>query len=70
MSSPGHRAASGPCIVDGLGTVIAGVGCLLADEAAPGGDWSTSDPNWDALEGVPFLMCGVLFVLMCMDGHC
>ncbi len=49
---------------------IAGVGCLLADEAAPGRDWSSSDPDWDAMEDVPFFVCGVLEMLEPMDGRC
>ncbi len=54
LSTLGRRAAGGPCREGGLGAGLAGVGCLLADEAAPGRDWSSSDPDWDAVEDVPF----------------
>ncbi len=38
LSTLGRRAAGGPCREDGFDDDIVDVGCLLADEAAPGRD--------------------------------
>ena len=70
LSTLGRRAAGGPCREDGLGAGLAGVGCLLADEAAPGRDWSSSDLDWDAVEDVPLVGCGVLKELERVFGRC
>jgi hypothetical protein len=44
----GRRAASGPCGEVVFADDLAGERCLWADEAAPGRDFSYSDPDWDA----------------------
>ncbi len=70
LSTLGRRAAGGPCREDGFDDDIVDVGCLRADEAAPGRDCSSSDPDWDAVEDVPRVVCGVLKVLERVFGRC
>ena len=70
LSTLGRRAAGGPCREDGFDDDLVEVGCLRADEAAPGRDFSSSDPDWDAVEDVPSVVCGVLKVLERVLGRC